>query len=161
MSQKNQWLLNIVMVFLSWITIPFLGRETIKRFSPAAIFVFLICCIDVQVGKKNKWWSFYNKNNFFIPNELPFLIGPFLAGSMWTLKWTYGNFKTFIVTNAIMEAIFAFPITRLFTKLKVYKLKRFNEFQFFLFFFYKAFCLYGFQIVFEKWIRPRLKRRID
>jgi len=55
--------------------------------------------------------------------------------------------------NAIGEAIFVSPITRLFTKLKLYKLVQFNEFQFFLYFFYKAFFLYGFQYLFEKKIQ--------
>lgn len=149
MPIKIQRLLNISIVLLSWSTIPFLGRRNIKRFFPASILVFLICCIDVQVGKQRRWWSFYNKPQSFIPNELPFLIGPFFVSSLWSLKWTYGNFKKFIVLNAIMEAIFVSPITWLSTKLKWFKLDRFNEFQFFLFFFYKAFLLYGFQNIFE------------
>lgn len=151
MSIKIQWLLNIVMIFLSWLTIPLLGWRTIKRFLPASILAVLICSLDAQIGKKRRWWSFYNKPQSFIQNEFPFLIGPMLAMSLWTLKWAYGNFKKFIMLNAIGEAIFVSPITRLFTKLKLYKLVQFNEFQFFLYFFYKAFFLYGFQYLFEKY----------
>ncbi len=73
-----------------------------------------------------------------------------LAMSLWTLKWAYGNLKKFIMLNAIGEAIFVSPISRVFTKLKLYRLVQFNEFQFFLYFFYKVFFLYGFQYLFEK-----------
>ncbi|BFI99300.1 MAG: hypothetical protein PME_17360 [Priestia megaterium] len=69
MSMKNKWLFNGVMVLFSWISISFLDWRSIKRFFPAFIFVFLINCIDVPIGKKFKWWSFYNKPNSFIYNE--------------------------------------------------------------------------------------------
>jgi hypothetical protein len=151
MSMKNQWLLNIVMILLSWLTMPLLGWRSIKRFLPASILAVLLCSLDAQIGKKRRWWSFYNKPQSFIQNEFPFLIGPMLVMSLWTLKWAYGNFKMFIMLNAIGEAIFVSPITRFFTKLKLYKLVQFNEFQFFLYFFYKAFFLYGFQYLFEKY----------
>lgn len=150
MSLKNQWVINIAMILLSWLSIPLLGWRSIKRYLPASILVFLICCIDVQLGKQRRWWSFYNKPQSYIPNEFPFMIGPNLAMSLWTLKWTYGNFKKFIILNALLQAIFVSPITRLFTKLKMYKLGRLNEFQFFLYFFYKVFFLYGFQYLFDK-----------
>jgi hypothetical protein len=149
MSTKNQRLLNIAMILLSWLSIPLVGWRTIKRFLPASILAILITCIDVQIGKKRRWWSFYNKPQSFIQNEIPFLLGPMLGVSIWTLNRTYGNFKKFITLNAFFHAIFVFPITRLFTKLKMYKLVGLNEFQFFLYFFYKAFLLYGFQYIIE------------
>jgi hypothetical protein len=151
MSMKNQWVLNIAMIILSWITMPLLGRRNIKRFLPASILGVLLCFIDVPIGKRRRWWSFNNKPQSFIQNEFPFLLGPMLMVGLWTLNWAYGNFKKFIMLNAIFHAIFAFPITRIFTKLKLYKLVRLNEFQFFLYFFYKAFFLYGFQYLFEKY----------
>ncbi|MED4224520.1 hypothetical protein [Neobacillus cucumis] len=82
MSMKNKWLFNIAMVLLSWITVSFLEKRSIKRFFPAFIFVFLINCIDVPIGKKRRWWYFYNKPHSFFHNEFPFLIGPMLAGFM-------------------------------------------------------------------------------
>lgn len=149
MSMKNKWLFNIAMVLLSWISISFLEWRSIKRFFPAFIFVFLINCIDVPIGKKRRWWSFYNKPHSFIHNEFPFLIGPMLAVALWSLKWTYGNFKKFIMLNALFQLIFTFLAKSLFTKIKLFKLVRLNAFQFFLYFFYKAFFLYGFQYIFE------------
>lgn len=46
------------------------------------------------------------------------MIGPFFVGSMWILKWTYGNLKRFLLLNAIMDAIFSFPTIRLLRKEK-------------------------------------------
>ena len=149
MSMNNKWLFNIAMVLLSWITISYLERRSIKRFFPAFIFVFLINCIDVPIGKKRRWWSFCNKPHSFFHNEFPFLIGPMLAVALWSLKWTYGNFKKFILLNALFQLIFTFLAKSLFAKIKLFKLVRLNAFQFFLYFFYKAFFLYGFQYIYE------------
>jgi len=151
MSMKNKWLFNISMVLFSWVTFSFLEWRTVKRFFPAFIFVFLINCIDVPIGKKRRWWFFYNKPNSFFYNEFPFLIGPMLAVALWTLKWTYGNFKKFIMLNAFFQLFFTFLARSLFPKIKLFKLVRLNAFQFFLYFFYKAFFLYGFQYFFEKY----------
>ncbi|QGQ45778.1 hypothetical protein [Metabacillus sediminilitoris] len=149
MSMKNQWLINITMVILPWLTLPFLGVRGIMRFLPSSILIVLLEAINVQLGKRRKWWVFYNKPKSYITNEFPFNIGPFLVGSMWILKWTYGSFKKFIFLNAIVDGFFAFIIVRLTEKLKVAKLVRLNNFQFFLYFFYKAFLLYGFQYIIE------------
>ncbi|MGZ4160642.1 MAG: hypothetical protein ACXVNF_07605 [Neobacillus sp.] len=149
MSMKNKWLFNITMVLLSWVSLAFLDQRSIKRFFPAFIFVFLINCIDVPIGKKRSWWYFYNKPNSFFHNEFPFLIGPMLAVALWSLKWTYGNFKKFIMLNALCHLFFTLLAKTLFAKIKLFKLVRLNGFQFFLYFFYKAFFLYGFQTFFE------------
>jgi hypothetical protein len=127
----------------------FFGKAKYKEIFSSLIFVFLINCIDVPIGKKRRWWSFYNKPHSFFHNEFPFLIGPMLAVALWTLKWTYGNFKKFILLNALFQLIFTFLAKSLFAKIKLFKLVRLNAFQFFLYFFYKAFFLYGFQYIYE------------
>ncbi|WP_285889634.1 hypothetical protein [Neobacillus niacini] len=142
-------MVNIAMVLLAWLTIPFLGLHNIKRFFPASLLIVIFEFINVLIGKRRKWWVFYNKPNSYLFNEFPFNIGPFLVGSMWILKWTHGNFKQFISLNATVNAFFAFTLIKLLEKLKVAKLVRFNNLQFFLFFFYKAPLLYGIQYIIE------------
>lgn len=148
MSTKNQWLLNIAMVLMSWLTLPLLGSRNIKRFFPASILIVLIEILHARIGKKRRWWVFYNKPKSYLFGEFPFDIS-FLVISMWILKWTYGNFKRFILLNAILNATFAFPISSFSRKVRYYTLVRLNHFQFFLYFFYKAPLLYGFQYFFE------------
>lgn len=79
----------------------------------------------------------------------PFNIGPFFVTSRWMLKWSYGNFKRFLLLNAAVDAFFAFAVIKIIEKLEVVKLVRLNPFQFFLHFFYKALVLYGIQFVIE------------
>lgn len=153
MSLKNRWFVNIAMILLSWLSLPFIGRSSIKKFFPASILIVIFEAFNVLIGKKRKWWVFYNNPNSYISGEFPFNVGPFLIGTIWILKWTYGNFKKFILLNTIVDAFFAFVIPKLLEKLKVAKLVRLNNFQFFLYMFYKAFILYGFQYIVEKKIK--------
>lgn len=150
MTMNTQRLVNVALVLLTWSTLPFLGLRNIKRFLPATLLIVLFEGVNGIIGKRRKWWFFYNKPKSHLFGEFPFYIGPFLVSSMWILKWTYGNFKQFILLNAILNAFFAFPIARFARKIKYYTLNQLNEFQFFLYYFYKAFLLYGFQYLFEK-----------
>jgi hypothetical protein len=161
MPIKNQWLLSVAMVLLAWLTLPFLGLRNIKRFLPASIMIILIESLHVQIGKKRKWWVFYNKPNSFLSGEFPFNIGPFLIGSMWILKLTYGNFIRFLLLNAFVDATFTFPIIWILKKVKIVTLVRINEFQFFIYIFYKAFLLYGFQYLFESLKEFRSSTNLD
>ena len=61
-----------------------------------------------NLAKKRKWWVFYNKPKSYVSGELPFNIGPFFVFSMWVLKSSYGNFKWFLLLNAIIHTFFAF-----------------------------------------------------
>ena len=98
------------------------------------------------VGRcQSRWVILLERINSYFSGEFSFNIGPHLVGSMWILKWTYGNFKRFILLNAIVDVIFTFPLISLLKKLKVVTLVRLNNWQFFVYIFYKAFLLYGLQ----------------
>jgi hypothetical protein len=149
MSLKNQWFINIIMISLSWLTSPFLGWSNLKRFLPASLLIVLFEAINVQFAKKRKWWVFYNKPHSYISGEFPFNIGPFLVSSLWGLRWSFGDFKKFLLINASINAFFAFIYITILEKIKIARLVKINKFQFFLYFFYKAFFLYGFQYIIE------------
>lgn len=84
------------------------GASKCKKISSRRTPYCLIEGINLQIGKRRKWWVFYNKPNSYLFNEFPFNIGPFLVGSMWILKWTYGNLKKFIFLNVIVDGAFAY-----------------------------------------------------
>jgi hypothetical protein len=150
MSLRIQWLFNVAMVLLSWLTLPLLGSRNIKRFLPASILIVLIEMFHQRYGKKQRWWVFYNKPKSSFFGEFPFQIGPFLMVSLWTLRLAYGNFKMFILLNAAINAFFAFPYSFFAKKIRYYSLVRINNLQLFLYFFSKAPLLYGLQyLLFE------------
>lgn len=149
MKKNTQRTLNIAMVTLSWLTLPLLGFRTIKRFLPASLLIVFIEFLHSLIGKKRRWWYFYNKPNSIYFGEMPFQIGPFLAISLWILKYTFGRFGLFLLVNGITNFLFTYPFINISSKLKFFTLVRLSKFQFFLYFFSKAFLLYVIQTLFE------------
>ncbi|OOP67671.1 hypothetical protein BWZ43_14630, partial [Heyndrickxia oleronia] len=89
---KYSKLLLLLMMILPWFTVPLMGKDAFKRFLPAGLFISLIVRIVNFIAKKRKWWWWYQTLHPKISGVFPFIWGPFLIGSMWILKLTYGKF---------------------------------------------------------------------
>lgn len=150
MLSKRHKLFNIILILIPWLSVLFLGKHHLKRFSWAGLFIVIFEIINHKIGEKRNWWIFYDKRKSFLTNELPFSIGPYMPLSMWLLKFSYGNFKKYFLLNVIVDGLFAFPIITLLKKMKIIGLNRLNHFQFFIYLNYKAYLLYGMQYWIEK-----------
>jgi hypothetical protein len=150
MVSKRHWLFNVSLILFPWLSLLFLGKRNVKRFSLAGIFIVIFEIINHKVGQKRNWWKFYDKRKSFLTNELPFSIGPYMPLSLWLLKFSYGNFKKFVVLNVIVDGLFAFLIMDFFRKIKIIRLNKLSRSQFFLYIHYKAYILYGVQYLIEK-----------
>lgn len=149
MISKRHLTFNVALILLPWLSVLFLGKSNIKRYSLSGFVVVIFEMLNQMIGQKRKWWMFYDKPKSFIKDVLPFSIGPYMPISMWILKLSYGNIKKFLLLNAIGDGFFAFPGIQILKKIKIANLHRLNGFQFFLYLFYKAFLLYGVQYLVE------------
>lgn len=147
---KRHVLFNISIIMIPWISLLFIGKRSFKRFSLSGVFIVVFEIINHMYGHKRNWWKFYDKRKSFIKDELPFSVGPYMPLSMWLLKISFGNFKKFVLLNAIADGLFAFLFIDVLKKFKIISLNRLNHFQFFLYLHYKAYLLYGVQYLFEK-----------
>lgn len=71
MSLRKQWILNILMVLLSWLSLPLLGSGNIKRFFPSTLLIGILEILHARIGKKKKYWAFYNKPKSNLFGEMP------------------------------------------------------------------------------------------
>lgn len=149
MNQRHL-LFNLAIIIFPWLTLLFIGKKSFKRYSWAGIFIIVFEIINHLYGNKRNWWKFYDKRKLFIKDELPFSIGPYMPLSMWLLKISFGNFKKYIMLNAIADGIFAFVVMDVLKRFKIVRLNRLNRIQFFVYIHYKAYLLYGFQYLLEK-----------
>ena len=138
------------MLILPWLTIPLLGKNTIKRFLPAGLFIAFAVRIESMIAKRQRWWWFYQKIHPNLTGEFPLIWGPFLIGSMWILKLTYGKPWIFIMTNLIVDTLFTYPFVKWLQKRGIASLVRLKGIQLSLLFFVKSLLLYGFQFLVEK-----------
>ncbi|WP_160723800.1 hypothetical protein [Bacillus sp. USDA818B3_A] len=155
----NKMFLFVIML-VPWLSVPMLGKKNFKRFLPAAFFITVWISVESILAKKRVWWKFYDK---LIPNvmgELPFLIGPFLIGSIWILKFTFGNFFRYLIVNLVTDVLFVYPGMFALKRMGIISLIRMKHYQMGILFMAKSVLMYVFQFMVEK-IRKKPKSLIQ
>ncbi|PFO00939.1 hypothetical protein COJ85_18285 [Bacillus sp. AFS076308] len=140
----------IVMMLVPWLSVPMLGKRNFKRFLPAAFFITCWISVESILAKRRVWWRFYDR---LIPNvmgELPFLLGPFMIGSIWILKFTFGNFFRYVVVNLVTDFLFVYPGMFVLKRMGIISLVRMKHYQLGILFMAKSVLMYGFQFIVEK-----------
>ncbi|MBO0959736.1 hypothetical protein J1P26_08370 [Neobacillus sp. MM2021_6] len=158
MKYNKMFLLVIMLV--PWLSLPLLGKKSFRRFYPGALFVCIWIACESLLAKKRIWWRFYEK---LIPNvmgEIPFIIGPFFIGSIWILKFTFGNFFRYIVLNFVMDFLFVYPGMIALRNMGVVSLVRMKHYQMGILFMAKSVLMYVFQSFAEK-LRKKPKNIIQ
>ncbi len=150
MITRRHLAFNLLLIIVPWLSLLFIGKENMKRYSFSGMFIIVFEIINHLYGHERKWWKFYDKRQSFLRDELPFSIGPYMPLCMWLLKYSYGNIKKFLLLNALADGLFAFLLIDLFKKFKIIRLNRLNHIQFFIYLNYKAYLLYGVQYLYEK-----------
>ena len=151
---KNMKIFLLIMGILPWLSIPLLGNRAFKRFLPASLFMCLYLILEGWVAQKRKWWWFSTSLKPNVLGEMPLIFGPFIVGSLWILKFTYGKFKLYLLVNLIIDSIFTYGMLGWFKKIGYVSLVRMSKLQLSLIFMVKSIIMYGFQMLFEK-IFPR------
>lgn len=150
MASRRHILFNLTIIVIPWLSVLFLGKSNFKRYSLSSFIIGIFEIINHIYGHQQKWWSFYDKRKSFLRDELPFDIGPYMPLSMWILKYSYGNFKKYVLLNGLANGLFAFLLMPFLKKMKIIRLNRLSYLQFFIYIHYKAYLLYGVQYLLEK-----------
>lgn len=137
--------LLFIMMILPWITVPLLGKDAFKRYLPAGLFISLIVRIVNVIAKRRKWWWWYETIHPKLSGVIPFMLGPFLVGSMWILKWTYGKFLKYIMFNFVFDSFFTYIVVQYLTKFGIASLVRMKSIQLMYVFAALSLLLYIFQ----------------
>ncbi|UTW70115.1 hypothetical protein KHA80_05435 [Anaerobacillus sp. HL2] len=101
----------MLILFTPWLTAPFIGRKSFKRYLPASLLMSGLGFFEDYLANKFGWWKFKVKLNPKLIEGAPYNLGPYIISSLWTLKTTYGNFPAFMLFTAINNAIFTFCTT--------------------------------------------------
>jgi hypothetical protein len=149
-ATKRHKVFNLSIILIPWLTVLFIGKQNMKRYSISSLFIVIFEILNHVYGHKKKWWKFYDKRKSFIRDELPFDIGPYMPMSLWILKYSYGNLKKYALINALANAAFAFIGMPILKKWRIIRLNRLNYVQFFIYIHYKAYILYGVQYFLDK-----------
>ncbi|MDN3017547.1 hypothetical protein PH210_15215 [Paenibacillus sp. BSR1-1] len=147
---KHNKMLLLVLMILPWLSVPFLGKRTIKRFFPGALFMGAWVTVESILARKRVWWRFTDKLLPGVMGEIPFIVGPFFVGTLWIFKLTFGNFFRYLIVNLIIDVPFTFLGMHFLRKLGIVSLVRLKHYQMSLLFMAKSVLMYIFQGSIEK-----------
>jgi hypothetical protein len=94
---------------IPWMTLFFMSQKDIKRFLPAGFLVAILCIIFTEIGIANGWWI-VRETTYPLAVIPTYTYGAFPVMAMWSLKYTFGRFGLFVVTEAVLNAVLAFVI---------------------------------------------------
>ncbi|MBT2688249.1 hypothetical protein J7I93_08655 [Bacillus sp. ISL-47] len=146
---KNSKSFYLALLILPWLTVPLLGRNSFKKYLPAAIFMSTFTEAIDLFGEKKKWWRFYkgipplDSMNFFN-------FGPYIVSSLWILKLTYGKFPIYLISNTILHICFIYlGGVKLVNRYKIFSLEKLTKFQYLIIDFLRALLLYSYQYIID------------
>ncbi|MED1205322.1 hypothetical protein [Heyndrickxia acidicola] len=141
---KSSKLLLIGILIFPWLTVPFLGKSSFKRYLPASIFIVIFTKALDLFGEKKKWWRFYKGIPPFDSMDF-FNFGPYFVSGLWMLKMTYGNFKLFIISDTILHILFTFVGLKYLKRYKIAALVKMTKIQYLFVSTLRGLIFYGFQ----------------
>lgn len=147
---KNNKLILLLIMILPWFSMPFIGKRTIQRFYPGALFICVWVFFESMIAKKRVWWRFYEKLTPLGTGEMPLIIGPFFIGSLWILKFTFTNIVRYFFVNLIFDVLFVYPGLFMLKRLGIASLIRLKPYQLLSIFMSKAMIMFGFQHLIDK-----------
>jgi len=148
---KNTKKYIILMTIIPWLSIPLIGKKTFKRFLPGSLFMCFYLIIEGMIAEKKKWWWFPFKIKPNVLCELPLIFGPFIIGSIWVFKYTFGKFALYLKTNLCIDAFFTYIMLHWLKKIGYVSLVRFSKFKLSILFLVKSVVMYVFQYFYEKY----------
>lgn len=94
-------------VVLAWLSAFFLKKGELRRYMPVGLFTMLAFVFIFEAGISFHWWA-VNESSYPLINIPAFVFGPYLMGTIWIVKYTYGRFWLFLLTNIVLDYILIF-----------------------------------------------------
>lgn len=124
---------------------------------PVAVFVSLLVTILFEAAHSLKWWVMIDQ---IVPwgyiTNVSFVYGIFIIGRIWIFHFTFRNFWIYLVTNVIIDGLFAFVLNNFFEG-RIYRLVNFNELQVFLLMVGLSLTIF----VYQRWQEQIFQRNIN
>ena len=145
----------MAVLLLPWLSTVKVDKFVFKRYLPVLTFSSLVIAFISELSKSFTWWKVRKPLFPKLSSDISFIFGPFFVANFWVFKLTYGNFKKYLLINVLFDYLFAYPLTSLAEKLKVYKMVNMTRFQLFIISTATALINYLYQHFIEDVLRQR------
>jgi len=121
--------INLAMLIIPWLTVPFIGKQKFFRFLPAACFISIFLAVFSSTANSKGWWKTKRPLIPGILVDFPYILGPYFVGTIWIFKLTYGNFKKYVLANLLVGIINTVPFIFYTEKVvELFNFKKMNKF---------------------------------
>lgn len=128
-----------------WFTFLLYGKQSFKKYLPTSVFSSLLISLISELAKSYKWWKVKTPLVPKLATDITFVFGLFLPLNLWIFKLTYHKLWLYIIGNIFSDYLFAYPLTSLAEKFKIYKLKNMTRIQLFFLSLFVALLNYLYQ----------------
>ncbi|MGG1679227.1 hypothetical protein ACIFOT_26395 [Neobacillus sp. NRS-1170] len=143
-------IIRLGLLIISWLTIIYLPKESVKKYTPVATFSSLLVLVLSILSFRFKWWRVRGGVSKKIFNDFSFIFGPYFVGTIWIFHLSFGRFWLYCLINLFMDTMLLYPLNKMFEKLGMYKLTRITPEQLLYTTLSFALALYGFQLFISK-----------
>jgi hypothetical protein len=151
-------LFNLALLVLPWLTVSKIDKFTFKRYLPVLTFSSLVIALISELSKSFKWWKVKKPLVPKLASDISFIFGPFFIANLWVFKLTFGRPILYFLLNVVFDYLFAYPLTTLAEKLKVYKMGTMSRFQLFLISLFTAGINYLYQLYVEETLKSKRQK---
>ncbi|WP_394555626.1 hypothetical protein C1N61_29920 (plasmid) [Priestia aryabhattai] len=148
-------LFNLALLVLPWLTLFKVDKFTLKRYLPVLTFSSLVIALISELSKSYNWWKVKKPLVPRLGSDISFIFGPFLVANFWVFKLTFGKPILYGLLNIAFDYLFAYPLTSLAEKLKVYKMGAMSRFQLFLISIFTAALNYMYQLLIDDALKSK------
>ncbi|WP_350020101.1 hypothetical protein [Priestia flexa] len=148
-------LYNLALLVLPWLTLFKTDKQTFKRYLPVITFSSLAISLLSELAKNFKWWRVRKPLVPRLSSDISFVFGGFFIANFWVFRLTYGKFIPYMLLNAVFDYMFAYPLTTLGEKLRVYKMGTLSRFNLFLMCMGMAVVNYLYQMFIDDALEPK------
>jgi len=97
------------MIIVPWLSLFFMPKDDLKRFMPAGLFIMATGTFIQEVGLSlNMFVIRQNVFPFYV--QLPIAYGIMPIATMWLLKFTYGRFWLYALSELIFSIVFSYLV---------------------------------------------------
>ncbi|SDE29564.1 hypothetical protein [Sporomusa acidovorans] len=143
----NNQIIMWSMLIIPWFTLPFMKKDSIKRFSPAIILTALIVTITHEIAHAFRWWIALDS---IVPwgyiTNISYSYGLFLVGTYWVFHFTYRRFWLYMLLNTAIGGLWVFPILHFLERMKIFQYVNINEWFLWLINIIIALIIYSYQV---------------
>ena len=143
----------LLMFIVPWLTLFFIGKHNLNRFISAGLFTAVTSGIIYQMGLIFNFW-------YFKEISFPLIMsGALPVAAMWILRFTYGRFWIYTLTNAFFDLGFAFVLFPWFSRTEILGIGPWTGLIVYVINFIHAASIYGYQLWREGGFKLIFKKR--